>query len=326
MVAHTDTVAQRSPFLCSLCVYLFVCLFVNIKFSRVNPCYSRQDRLIIGLQCNQAITSVFLHLHNIQQDIARTPGSPWIVVSSGGRWRHRKQKRGCRSGLLARLRRQPHKPSPPSIFLTNARSIFNQIDVLILQISANKFIQDCCVLIITETWLHSLIPDVAIELVGRTAYRWDRNKDYGKSKGGGLCIYIHNNWCTNTQIIDRHCSSDLEYLTVKCRPIYLPRELTIVIVTAVYIPPDANASIALGYLFNAINTQQSTYPEAAHIIAVDFNHVDLKAVLSKFEQHIKCALRGNNTLDKVYSNLMDGFKSTPLPHIGQSWIATYPCF
>lgn len=174
------------------------------------------------------------------------------------------------------------------------------MDELRLQVAANKFIADSCILLITETWLHALVPDGAIELAGRTAFRWDRNKDSGKSKGGGLCIYVHNNWCTNTTIIDRHCSADLEYLIVRCRPFYLPREFTVVIVTAVYIPPDANASIALGYLHSAISKQENTYPKAAHIIAGDFNHADLKSVLPKFEQHIKCATRGENTLDKAY--------------------------
>lgn len=110
----------------------------------------------------------------------------------------------------------------------------------------------------------------------------------------------------------------MEYLIVRCRPFYLPREFTVVIVTAVYIPPDANASIALGYLHSAISKQENTYPKAAHIIAGDFNHADLKSVLPKFEQHIKCATRGENTLDKAYSNIKKGFRATPLPHLGQS--------
>ena len=38
----------------------------------------------------------------------------------------------------------------------------------------------------------------------------------------------------------------------------------------------------------------------------DFNHVDLKAVLPKFHQHVTCATRGANTLDKVYSRLLIG--------------------
>ena len=284
MAARTVAAARSSSFLCFLCVFSSVCLLANVTVSSANPMYSRRDLLTIGLQCNVAITSAFSHSHNIPEEIARTPGSPWIVVGStrhGRRRRSRKQKRGCRSGQLAKLRRQPHKPPLPSIFLMNARFILNKMDELNLQMSENKYVQDCCILIITETWLHPLIPDGPIELAGRTAYCWDRNIDSGKSRGGGLCIYVHNNWCKDAIIMDSHCSSDLEYLTVKCRHFYLPREFTVVIVTAVYIPPDANANIALGYLHSAINSQQSTYPEAAHIIAGDFNHADLKTVLSK---------------------------------------------
>ncbi|KAF7647947.1 hypothetical protein LDENG_00164230 [Lucifuga dentata] len=60
------------------------------------------------------------------------------------------------------------------------------------------------------------------------------------------------------------------------------------------------------------------YPEAVHIIAGDFNQADLKAVLPKFYQHVKCATRGENTLDKVYFNIKLGFRAKPLPHLGQS--------
>lgn len=107
-------------------------------------------------------------------------------------------------------------------------------------------------------------------------------------------------------------------MTVKCRPIYLPRELTVVMLTAVYISQDANAGSALGHLHDVISSQQSLFPEAVHIIAGDFNYADLKRVLPKFHQHVKCATRGTNTLDKVYSNIKLCFRAKPLPHLGQS--------
>lgn len=53
-------------------------------------------------------------------------------------------------------------------------------------------------------------------------------------------------------------------------------------------------------------------------VAGDFNHADLKAALPKFHQHAKCATRGDNTLDKVYSNIKLGYRARPLPHLGQS--------
>ena len=92
------------------------------------------------------------------------------------------------------------------------------------------------------------VADSAIQLAGYTAQRQDRTSNSGKSRGGGLCVYVINIWCTHTVAIDRHWSPDLGYVPIKCRPIYLPREFTVVLITAVYIPPDANANIALFYI------------------------------------------------------------------------------
>ncbi len=158
----------------------------------------------------------------------------------------RKQKTRCRAGTLARLRRQPHRPLPSSSFLMNARSLANKMDELRLQVATNNIAKDSFILLTTETWLKSFIPDSAIELVCYTAQRHDRTRHSGKSRGGGLCVYVNNNWYTNTLTVDSHCSPDLEYVTVKCRSIYLPREFTVVMITAVYIPPDANANSAIG--------------------------------------------------------------------------------
>ena len=110
------------------------------------------------------------------------------------------------------------------------------MDELELLADDNRYVRDSCVSVISETWLHPSIPDTAVQLVDRTIHSWDRNQDSGKSRGGGLCIFVHNNWSTNTTNIDTHCSPDLEYITVKCRPFFLPRELTEVLIMAVYIP------------------------------------------------------------------------------------------
>lgn len=135
-------------------------------------------------------------------------------------------------------------------------------------------------------------------------------------------MYVNNNWCTNTVSVDSHCSPDLEYVTVKCRLIYLPREFTVVMIAAAYIPPDANANSAIGHLHGSISSQQSAYPDAVHIIAGDFNSAYLKAVLPKFHQYVKCATREANTLAKVYCNI-----KLELDH-NHTWasLTTCPCF
>lgn len=189
------------------------------------------------------------------------------------------------------------------------------MDELRLCITNSKRIMDSNVMIFTETWLNSSFPDNAIELAGRYTHRADRTADgSGKTRGGGLCIYINKAWCTNSVITERHCSPNVEFLMVKCRPYYLPRELTSVIVTAVYTPPDANAKLAMKELHAAISKQQTTHPEAAFIVAGDFNHFNFKTVLLRFHQHVSCHTRGNKTLDHVYCNIAGSYKATPLPH------------
>lgn len=85
-----------------------------------------------------------------------------------------------------------------------------------------------------------------------------------------------------------------------------------------YIPPDANANSALGLLYSAISSRLDKHPEAVHINAGDFNHAELKTVLPKLHQHVKCPTRGDKTLDKVYSNIKHGYRAIQLPHLGQS--------
>lgn len=73
-------------------------------------------------------------------------------------------------------------------------------------------------LILTESWLNPRIPDAAVQLAGRSFHHCDRNADSGKSRGGGLCVLVHNDWSTNCKITHNHCSPDLEVKTVSCRP------------------------------------------------------------------------------------------------------------
>ncbi len=46
-----------------------------------------------------------------------------------------------------------------------------------LLVATNNIVKNSCVLLVTETWLNSSIPDMAIELEGRTVYRHDRTTD-----------------------------------------------------------------------------------------------------------------------------------------------------
>lgn len=51
-----------------------------------------------------------------------------------------------------------------------------------------------------------------------------------------------------------------------------------VVITAMYIPPDANINAALVYMLTAINKQQNAHPDGVFIVVGDFNHDNLMTV------------------------------------------------
>ncbi len=116
--------------------------------------------------------------------------------------------------------------------------------------------QGTAAIFLTETWMYAMVPDSAIELTGFSVHRSDRTKELtGKSRGGGVCFYINNSWCDERNIhsIKSFCSLDLEFHMLLCRPFWLPREFTAIIITAVYIPPHANTDQALKELYGNIS-------------------------------------------------------------------------
>lgn len=59
------------------------------------------------------------------------------------------------------------------------------------------------------------------------------------------------------------------------QPLFLPRELTVVIVMAVYIPPNSRLNTALSLLLNTLNKQQQAHPNGIHIVAGEVNKANL---------------------------------------------------
>ena len=92
---------------------------------------------------------------------------------------------------------------------------------------------------------------------------------------------INNNWYSpkETKILSNSCSPHLEHLTIMCRPFFLPLEFTSVISTAVYIPLQADTDKALSVLHDVTIGLQNRHPDAALIVAGDFNKANLKKVL-----------------------------------------------
>ncbi len=102
-----------------------------------------------------------------------------------------------------------------------------------------------------------------------SVHRSDRTKELtGYSRGGGVCFFINNMWCDerNLHSIKAFCSPDLEFHMLLCRPFWLRREFTAIIITAVYILPQANTDQALKELYGNISEQETVYPDAAFIV------------------------------------------------------------
>ncbi len=183
--------------------------------------------------------------------------------------RRRRKHCGRRAGIRNRLRKRAHSPPLPSILLTNVQSLENKMDDLRARIRFQWDIRDCNIFCLTETWL---TPSVAVTAVtpsdNFSALRMDRTAEAGKTKGGGVCFMINKKWCDprNISILSCSCSPHLEHLSIICRPFYLPREFSSIVVTAVYIPPQADTSLALSKLHDVLSGYINKHPDASCII------------------------------------------------------------
>ncbi len=199
--------------------------------------YDRDTLLNIGSSVAQRKPDFeFLNAGGLFTD---TASEPFIWVAQLRKLR-RRRKRGKRAGVLVRLRRRAFRHPLPTILLANVQSLDNKLCELRARISYQRETRYCCVICLTETWMSAMVPDSAIELTGFSVHRSDRTKELtGKSRGGGVCFYINNLWCDERNIhsIKSFCSPDLEFHMLLCRPFWLPREFTAIIITAVYIPP-----------------------------------------------------------------------------------------
>ena len=80
-----------------------------------------------------------------------------------------------------------------------------------------------------------------------------------------------------------------------------------------YIAPQADNTTALKELHWTLCKLETIHPEAAFIVAGDFNKAKMITRLPKFYQHIDCSTRASNTIDHCYSNFCNTYKALPRP-------------
>ena len=160
----------------------------------------------------------------------------------------------------------------------NVQSLRNKPDELETCVRFLHEFREASLLCLTETWFSDLDPDP--QLPGLTLMLCDRSRGAtGKTKGGGVCVFVNEKWCSNVTLKEQHCRADVEFLTVALRLFYLPRAVRQMFVTVVYIHPRAVVKVAAGVIRRAVQKQETQCPESVHLIAGDFNYCRLNKAL-----------------------------------------------
>ena len=103
--------------------------------------------------------------------------------------------------------------------------------------------------------------------------------------------------------------------SIKCRPFWLPRELSCVLIVGVYCPP-SNDITAIDTITGHIDQLERKHPNAVILVLGNFNHVAMK--LKTYTQMVTCSTRANRTVEKCYRNIRNAYTSKKLRPLGVS--------
>ena len=149
----------------------------------MNISYSTHELRVIGLQCNLDFTT--FAKSTLPKDICES-------------------KRGIKGGVKQRLRKLGCKPYLRSLILENVRSLQNKMEELCTNVKyANEF-RSARLMCFTENWLSENVSVSHVNIEGFSIFRADRTNDSGKLKGGGLCVFVNDQWCHPNNIAIKH--------------------------------------------------------------------------------------------------------------------------
>ncbi len=86
----------------------------------------------------------------------------------------------------------------------------------------------------------------------------------------------------------------------------------------VYNPPSDNVINAWEHINTIMARMQSKYPQALIIILGDFNQTSIHNTLRTFPQYVDCDIKDNKSLDLLYVNVTEAYRSSPLLPLGRS--------
>ncbi len=219
--------------------------------------------------------------------------------------RRRRKHRGRRAGIRYRLRKRAHSPPLPSILLANVRSLENKMDDLRARISFQRDIRDCNIFCLTETWLTPSVPDTAVTPSDNfSVYGWIEQPRLEKPRVVECASWLTRNGVTPG--ISPFCRVPARLIwntsPLSAAPFYLPREVYIDHRYCVYIPPQADTSLALSNSTTSSAGNINKHPDAACIIAGDFNKpTSEKSCPTSTPPHISCPTRGQEYTGSCYT-------------------------
>ena len=114
------------------------------------------------------------------------------------------------------------------------------------------------------------------------------------------------------------CTPNVELLTLSVRPFYLPREFPTIVLSCVYVPPDANPRAAAETIASHTQPMQSRYPDAPVFIMGDFNKCRLSDVLPSFHQYVDVPTRNLKTIDLCYGTIDAAYSARAHPALGRA--------
>ena len=135
---------------------------------------------------------------------------------------------------------------------------------------------DVDISVISETWLHDSIScslvfvtyHYMLQIPNYSLFRLDRT---GGQQDEGLAVYVkHGVTCS---YLSKLTHDNLEVLWLLYHPHFMPREVTHLLIGAVYHPPKANNFQMLDYLVSSLDETTRLHPNTGIMLFGDFNQL-----------------------------------------------------
>lgn len=214
-----------------------------------------------------------------------------------------------------KLREKKRQDIQPSLLLANVRSLPSKMDELEVRLPSMK--PD--IIVFTESWLDSSLPDSAVHLDNYTIIRRDRN-----DRGGGIICYVSN-------VFQVHTISSLDVPSLQlCSSELIAFYITSInlIVICIYHPfwgdrqkNDEAVDCITDLIDFAVTSLNSNHP-IKMLVCGDFNDLrhsyDYISHVTDLVPLVKHPTRADHILDQIFSNFSSHSTVKILPPLGSS--------